>query len=131
MRYALRSSFSRWRGIANSASPAVPRGAPSGRARSSATSASACEQNHFSPWSRQTSPSRTAMVSIAPTSDPPARSVMNWVPFHNVAMSCDVMRGRSCALSSSLPKRRIKWMEVSVTLTGHINPNSAWVNRYW
>ena len=47
---------------------------------------------------------------------------MNCVPFHSVERSCDVMRGTSCAWSSSLAKRRIRWIDVSVTLTGHIKP---------
>ncbi len=34
-----------------------------------------------------------AMVSIAPTSDPPAFSVMNWVPFHIVDRSADSILG--------------------------------------
>jgi hypothetical protein len=35
------------------------------------------EVNHFVPWSRQRSPSRTARVRLCPTSDPPIRSVIH------------------------------------------------------
>ena len=58
-----------------------------------ATSASACEQNHFSPVSRQVPASLRATVSTRPMSEPPAFSVMNCVPFHCTAGSADSMRG--------------------------------------
>ena len=76
-------------------------------------------------------PRSRATVSIAPTSEPPAFSVMNCVPFHNVERSADSMRGRGSPCSSWLAKRRIRWIDVSVTLIGHISPNSPCTNRYW
>ena len=58
----------------------MPDGAPSGRARSIATAASAFEQNHFSPRRRKRAPSGVATVVSRPTSEPPSFSVMNWAP---------------------------------------------------
>ena len=67
---------------------------------------------------------------MAPTSEPPARSVMNCVPFHIVAISPDSIFGSRYSCSSALANLRIRWIEVSVTLIGHISPNSACTNRY-
>ena len=62
--------------------PLLPAGAPSGRARTMKTSASTLEQKCFSPVSRHSSPSWTAVVVFAPTSLPPWRSVRNIPPSH-------------------------------------------------
>ena len=71
-------------GTRNMARPRVPAGAPSGRARVSATSVLALEQNHLSPHSRQTpSAPLRAMVVAAPTSEPPVFSVIHWVPWRS------------------------------------------------
>ncbi len=76
--------------------PRVPAAAPSGRARIMAISPSACEQNHFSPETRQwpnlpvpssASGSKRAVDSSAPTSEPPGFSVMNWAPNQTSSMS--------------------------------------------
>jgi hypothetical protein len=82
-------------GTRNMASPVVPGGAPSGRARVKAMSAFALEQNHLSPQSRHApSASRRATVVAAPTSEPPAFSVIHCVPWQRVAMSVVVSPSR-------------------------------------
>ena len=65
------------RGTRKHPMPRVPSGAPRGRAVTRNWSASATEQNHFSPCSRHAEPSRIASTRFAPTSDPPCRSVRN------------------------------------------------------
>ena len=59
------------RGTRKQPIPRVPSGAPLGRAVTTNWSASATEQNHFSPEIRQASPSGTASTRFAPTSEPP------------------------------------------------------------
>ena len=79
---------SRRRGTRKQPRPRVPSGAPSGRAVTTNTSASATEQNHFSPLMRHApgcSGSGTARAAFAPTSDPPWTSVRN----------CEARRHRS------------------------------------
>ena len=68
------------RGTAKQPRPRVPLFAPSGRAVMTNRSASATEQNHFSPLMRHpstTAGSGTARATLAPTSDPPCTSVRN------------------------------------------------------
>ncbi len=59
----------------------MPAGAPSGRASSSATSASACEQNHLSPVSRHLPSTLRAVVSMLPTSEP---LFVGWQNYANI-----------------------------------------------
>ena len=79
--------------------PRIPSLAPSGRAVTSTTSASAFEQKNFSPLSR---PLR-ATVWFAPTSEPPARSVRNMPPVQSVSRSVDTSRGTTCSICSGVP----------------------------
>ena len=72
---------------------------------------------------------RSASVSSAPTSEPPAFSVMNCVPFSIVAGSWLSSRSSSSFLSAGEPKRLMMKLEVSDTETGHIRPNSACTKR--
>ena len=55
---------------------------------------------------------------------------MNCVPFHIVATSPDSIFGSRYSCNSALANLRIRWIDVSVTLIGHISPNSACTNRY-
>ena len=121
--------------MANMPSPRVPGAAPLGRASRTATSASAWLQNHFWPKSFQRStpsgptPMRSASVSSAPTSEPPAFSVMNCVPLSMVAGSWLSSRSSKSFFNASEPKRLMTKFDVSETETGHIRPNSACTKR--
>ena len=70
------------RGTRKHPSPRVPSGADSGRAVTANRSASATEQNHFSPVIRHAPGSVESDVAttFAPTSDPPWTSVRNCDP---------------------------------------------------
>ncbi len=107
----------------------MPPSAPCGRAKSITTLASALEQNHFSPDSRQWSPSCTAVVVSVPTSEPPSFSVMNCPPCVSLAMSVCVSPSRYFSFSASLPNFESSLPQPSVTLIGQPRPNSAWLNR--
>ncbi len=90
----------------NSARPSAPAGLPSGRASASANSALMAEVNHLRPFKRQVpSASRRAVVSLIPTSEPPAVSVIHWPLIQNVAGSrlrrCGSTRSRSPAFDAS------------------------------
>lgn len=65
-----------------------------------AASACGCERNRLSSASRRVPPSLTAPISIAPTSNPPASSVVSRVPFHKLARSPDIVRSTGWRLSS-------------------------------
>ena len=62
----------------NVATPRMLSGAPIGFAMTTNASPSRFEENHLKPFKRQASPSGVAVVSSAPRSEPPVRSVKNW-----------------------------------------------------
>jgi hypothetical protein len=77
----------------------MPDGAPSGRAKTIARSASALEQNHLSPYRRQVSVpsgavSSAARVAMRATSEPAACSVMNIAPWNSTSKSREASIGR-------------------------------------
>src|SRR5699024_10099183 len=71
-------------GTANKDKPRDPASLPSIRANTIATPAiPTLEAKYFSPYIRYVSPSWTAVVSFAPTSEPPWRSVKKVAPSNN------------------------------------------------
>ena len=59
--------------------------------------------NHLVPHRRQVPSTCRAMVSLAPTSEPPVRSVIHWPEVHMRAGSREVSRGTARSMSSALP----------------------------
>src|SRR5690606_41789364 len=76
-------------------SPRTPSAAPSDLASTTNAEPLALDANHLSPLSRQASPSRDAVDSSAPRSEPPDRSVSS------CAASPDISDRKSTRLNSS------------------------------
>ena len=79
-------------------------GAPMGLAMTTNASPLRFEANHLKPLRRQASPSGVAVVSRAPRSEPPVRSVKNWPvwPIHSPESILEstrsrMSRGANCA----------------------------------
>src|SRR5215467_11223818 len=111
----------------NGASVRLPSGAPSGRANATAIAASAAEQNHFSPLTRQTlgaSPAfgGRAVVVDREMSDPPCASVIHWPLVIARAESVETSRGSQAArTSASTSSRDNRAAAPSLIATGHEN----------
>ena len=104
MRNALAEPSGRARGSRNSATPGSPAGPPSIRASTSASSASALEQNHLSPLSAQVPSSRGAAVTaVAAMSEPAPCSVMNIAPWCSASRSWLASSGRYRSTSAGSP----------------------------
>ena len=76
-------------------------------------------ENHFTPWSRQPSPSARATVSLSPTSEPPVRSVIHCPEVHMRAGSRLVRRGMARSMSAALPCATRVRAAPSVIARGH------------
>ena len=83
------------------------------------SSAVVAEVNHFVPWSRQVSPSRTASVSLCETSEPPVRSVIHCPLVQNTAGSREVRCGRARSISAWSPMASRQRAAPSVMASGH------------
>ena len=130
MRYRFGVPSGSSRGRRNSDTPAMPSGPPGMRARTMARSASAFEQNHFSPRSANEPPScGSATTAVAPTSDPAPCSVMNIAPWSSSPVSWEVSPDRYRSTSAGEPNLRSVLVRLSVIDTGHSRPNSAWAKR--
>ncbi|CFE50020.1 Uncharacterised protein [Mycobacterium tuberculosis] len=89
IRTPLREPSRRVRSTRKVATPRVESGAPSGLANTTNASPAQLDANHLKPFSSHTSPLRVAVVSRAPRSEPPARSVSSCAasPSHSPELS--------------------------------------------
>ncbi|OPZ07545.1 MAG: hypothetical protein BWZ07_03298 [Alphaproteobacteria bacterium ADurb.BinA280] len=79
------------------------------------------EVNHLRPVNRQCpSPSCQASVSVLPTSEPPASSVIHWPESQNVETSREVRRGTAWAINASLAEALSAVAAPSVMASGQV-----------
>jgi hypothetical protein len=113
------------RGTTKQPSPAVPSGAPTGRAVTRNWSASATEQNHFSPRNLHVpSAVATASHAFAPTSLPPCTSVRNCDPRSAREYSRSSNGGRNRSRTAGVARRRSARAKPIVHVAGHACPPS-------
>ena len=127
-RTPLREPSRRVRSTRKVATPRLESGAPSGLASTTNASPLQFDANHLNPLSSHASPLRVAVVSSAPRSDPPVRSVSSWAvspshsPDSNLASTWSRTSGGAYAATNAFT------MPPPVPSAQPI-PMSAWLSR--
>ena len=128
MRMPLREPSRRSRNTRNVAMPRALSGAPSGFASTTHACPLAFDANHLNPLSRQASPSGVAVVSSSARSEPPVRSVNDWMvsPAHSPDANLAITRSRMSGGANC--RTRFTTMSPPVP-SAHAMPISAWSSR--
>ncbi len=125
MRMPLRVPSRRSRNTRNVAMPRPLSGAPSGLASTTHAWPFAFDANHLKPLRRHASPSGVAVVSSSARSEPPVRSVSDWMvwPAHSPDANLAITSSRMSAGANW--RTRLTTMSPPVP-SAHAIPISAW-----
>lgn len=128
IRTPLREPSRRSHSTRNGTIPRTPSGAPSGLASTTNADPLALDANHFKPLSFHASPSRTAVASSAPKSEPPARSVSICAASPVDTPAAKISRTRSRTSSGANLSARLTTISAPVP-SAQPMPTSAWYSR--
>ena len=127
-RTPLRDPSRRVRSTRKLATPRVESGAPSGLASTTNASPAQLDANHLKPLSSQASPLRVAVVSSAPRSEPPVRSVSSCAvsPAHSPEANLASTWSRTSAGAYAATS---DWTMPPPVPSAQPIPISAWLSR--